>query len=328
MGTSTPAKRGATTTTVIKQKATRVAYPQTTKTSQAVVPRALVHQVCGLTDPFCLHAVGAKYPDSSRVRTLTYPYRQVMTFSTNGLGRIAALFVPNYFRDALTPMADVSPNTATWTPAGIAPVIPDVVGYRIVSCGLRVRRIVAPLYASGTVHIRVLGAQAALGVSDVDVLSFARSECIDIALQDCKETIIAGTRSAQMPQNFYSGTDPGTDPLLYTPSGFQPITVFVDGAPINTPVITIEYIIHYELTFDDNSGTALLATPPPQSNPMVTAVSSKLSSVGKSIFVSGLESFSKYVVSAASGAIATYLGGPGAGRAIGGMTYSVIKDVD
>jgi hypothetical protein len=286
----------------------------------------IVHQVCGLSDPFCDHALTAKYPDDSNARTLTFPQHGITTLSTNAGGGVWSIFLPQYTYGPLAAAATVSGSQAsTWSdyPNATTSVIGSVSKYRIVSCGFKLRNICAPLTSAGIVSIRILSQEEDSTFNALDLQSYARSESIDIPLQDAHEVAVIIPHSSQMPQAFYPVSSDVAPVTSAQSRGFNPVTIYVSGAPASTAVLSIEYFINYELQFYASSGMGILATPAPPANSIVTSVANTITSAGKSIFTAGAKAAAAYVVSQAKRAIAARLGGP-AGLAIYDSTAQMV----
>lgn len=243
------------------------------------IPQALVHAVCGLTDPFCGHAFGAKYPDDSSLRSLSFTdHHSVTGGSFSGTG--ALLLAPDYNVLPWIFPASITGGTATWASFVSNPnANNNVVDFRITSWGVRVSSIAAPLTATGMVRFRSLASDSILPTTDC--LSYARSGSLDVPLQDCKDITIIGPHTADMPQKWYSnGTAAGSAASTWRSPGFSPITLFFDGCPDGS-VVNVEVIVHYELQFASSSGMTLFSTPSPMANPVVTGAAAKVTSKTK-----------------------------------------------
>lgn len=62
---------------------------------------ARVHSLCGLIDPFCSHAIGAKYPDLSSNKSLPFTYKTLDTVTTNAGGDVSFIVLPVVTADPL-----------------------------------------------------------------------------------------------------------------------------------------------------------------------------------------------------------------------------------
>lgn len=267
-------------------------------------PPQLVRQVCGLTDPFCEHARGAKYPDDSSIRTLPYTYESIQTVTTNGTGSAWNLFSPQYGFNEWTFAATAADNEVTaWTNFAVQSLISNVSKYRIVSTGIRLKRITAPLNTSGIVRIRIWPVEALSALGTLNTSSFNATYAVDVPLQDMSDTCIALPHTPQVPTVFYDTTG---DVAIVTGAGckgFCPMTVQVVGAPATQNVLEAHLITHYELLFEDSSGLAQVATPSPPRNPMITDAANYVTSTMKPIVASGAGAFGRYIVDKAKHAL-------------------------
>jgi hypothetical protein len=264
------------------------------------VPAGLVHQICGLTDPFCKHAVGSKYPDDSSLRTLAWSFhgRTIIGSDSNGVGAI--LLYPSYTYLPFITAATVATNGDITLPG--APVNTATFSgtslYRIVSCGAKLRNVTAPLSSSGMLHIRSLAQENGAGLNAFNGFSYSRSEAMDIPLQDCKEVCIICPHSSSPPTNFYSsaGATPSTNVEAWSGSGFTPVSIFLSGGPVSVPIaVEVEFWVHYELMFDDTNSMTMLSTPPPPANPVVTGVANMITSSASHLLKRGGELVSEVI---------------------------------
>lgn len=265
------------------------------------VPRphpAMVSQVCGLVDPFCEHARGAKYPDDSSIRTLPFTFRTTQTLTTNASGSVCAILWPRISSDgsgvynpATTVGTTVTP--ATNFAAATVAALSGFTSYRIVSCGFRVRRISPLLTTSGMVFTRshAIDLGSEMGVFQGNTYSASQSN--DTALADASDLCFIFEHTSQMPQTFYNPQD--TVFATAIPSGFNPATVFVTGAPATTNVAELEFIMHVEYVFSPVAPLALATTPSPPSSALVTAAASAATSAGSTFFHDAIEIVGKAV---------------------------------
>lgn len=286
---------------------------QPSQPSSVKVPRQFVSQVCGLTDPFCTHANGAKYPDFSSVKTLPYTRRLRSTLTSDANGYANLLIMPQY---ASLPYNNNSANVyagntvTTWANFLPATVIAGVSGYRIVSAGFVVRHIVSPLNSAGMVYIRQYGQQDGAYISPLDTSTYNATSVCNVPVQEAREIAVILQKTAQMPQTMYS---PLTDTGLVANTATRGVgyaTVAIAGAPASTPILEIEYVINFELVFEDGSDLAQVATPPPPANSMITDAAARVSSTLTPIVADGLSAAGRMFVTKATTALAGYLGGP------------------
>jgi len=265
-------------------------------------------QVCAITDPFCHHALGSKYPDTSGVRTLAYPLHITQSFTCDANGDASILVFPAYGVYPLKQANIINATVAQFTTDFVAYApIAQVFKYRNVSYGIRIRNTTAPLASSGMVRIRTFGDVATSAFLAVDRASYACDSYLDIPLQDCHDVAVVG-RKVGAESNLYQNWPPGLAVATMPVTQWGPIIVDVAGGPANAS-ISIELFLHQEYVLDDTNGLQLLATAPPPSNKLVVAVSEKIQSSGNNIFKNGVDAASRFIENAAERAMMGLLQG-------------------
>jgi hypothetical protein len=269
------------------------------------------HQVCGLTDPFCDHARGAKYPDDSNVRTLPYSYQNRKSMTTTANGEAWQLLCPQYeFEPWTVASASTLSVVTAWQNFPSQSLIAGVDKYRIVSAGFTLNNVSAPLYSSGMVHIRAWPYESLSPMAGIDTASYSATFSVDIPLQDCKDIAVVYSHTAQLPQVFYEESLDTGVVINVASRGFCPVTVYVTGAPPSTTVLSLKHITHYELTFVESTGMQQLATPAPRFNPMITDAAASVTSSMKPILIEGAKRVGGYIVDKAKRALLARMGMP------------------
>lgn len=286
------------------------------------VAAASVKAVCAITDPFCPAAEGSKYYDDSSAKTLSYTFRGRTGLSSDSIGTLRYLFYPQY---GFNPVTDSATNTGSiatsWNNFSADSSIDGVESFRIVSCGFRLRSIIAPLNASGELNVRSWSNYpAALGT--VSLLSYNATDRFDRAtrLVDDVCTVLSHTNAP--PQLFYPTGDSTSAVTSTTSNGFNPVTIYSSSLPASTGCYILEWVVHYELKFLDNSSMNLLATPAKPMNTQVVDAAKRVSSQLPTFFEKGVKAVSDMLVRRASAALGSFLGGPA-----GGMAASLIGDI-
>jgi len=301
--------------------------PQTTivraqPRANSTIPRSMnsqghsqmVSRICGLTDPFCIHARGTKYPDSSSMRTIPYTREVMYTLDSDSNGRAWGLFNLTYNFDPFTDASAASgPNVTAWSAFPSATVIASVASYRIVSAGIKISRVSAPLTSAGILNVRTWPIHQNSELTPIDITSYSASESQDFAIQDSSEITVTFPQSSQLRTTFYNVSSDSGNATSGSVKGFLPVTVCLSGAPINTTMLMMKVIIHYELAFDPESGMGQLATPPPPANALLTNVAATVSSSISNIMKNGVKAVGDYIVHKAKASLTTALMGPQAG---------------
>jgi len=264
----------------------------------------LAMQVCSVTNPFCPEAVGARWPDNSYTRSLTYStmgYTKALTANAAGLGAVL------YFGDGkynINEAATYVAGTATFSNAtsftGTWPT--GVVRFRLTSFGVRVSSAYSPNTVSGMLRIRLYSpvAGASLTVTDPTSVLCDDQWDIPIARLTTKDVFVTSAPLGDMARQFK--TEPASTAISsWTNPGWQVIGVAVDGAPASAVgIINIQAYYHYEIVVGEADTQSSLATAPPPNNPVVREASAGvLARVGN--FASGAASAVNRVFESSAG---------------------------
>jgi len=294
----------------------------------------LVDQACGLVDAFCPHARGAKYPDDSSQRTLPFTFQFTQTLSSDSNGRVGAYLLPRIGSDGsgLVALAPVTVATLTAPTNFGATTVATLTGasrYRIVSAGFKLRRISPSLTTSGMVFVRSLFETDTMASnSPIEGDTYSASKTVDVPLVDAHELCFLHEHSSQMPQDFYPF---GINTFgIATLNGFCPATILVTGAPVSTPILQLEYVMHVEYMFDPTAALALAATPAPVANSLLTTAVNRLTSAGSNFFHENAALAGKAIRNHAVSILTSFLRGGGAGPQVKLLTagYDMIRNVD
>ena len=226
-----------------------------------------VSQVCGLIDPFCNHARGAKFLDESSTRTLPYTYQWAYPMSSDANGAFALFFAPRIGTGTQGCVASgtVSGSGVT-TNVGFDPspisVLTGATGYRVVSAGMRIKCTAPRLSAAGMIHIRSYADPATGSLSTYVANTYSASNIQSLPLVECHDIHVILPHSAQLPQVFYPIDSQTVSTFMG--AGFCPTSVCLIGGAASTSAVYIEFIMHVEYVFDDSAGLALAATPAPK----------------------------------------------------------------
>lgn len=272
------------------------------------VSNQLIRQVCSITDPFCSVAKGARWPDSSQTPSLPFQMHAMIPMTSDAGGLASILFIPGWeFNYAVaTGYSGSSWTFTTMANMNASTLSPNRV--RLVSAGVRLYCPTPPLTTAGLVYIRQFPIQEA-ELSAVAGKSFRGNYNKEIALKDVHGDVIV-MRDINETAHFYYDPDeitPTANVTDFHNKGWNVVSISVDGALASTTVLTLEFIMNWELVFDDSSAEALLTNTPPPPNPLAIKTSQAITADGAfSNFTTSkqLESFtwdraSKYIGAAA-----------------------------
>lgn len=330
-----------------KKNSNKPKQPTTKQPRKPKQPRArtadtlkLVKSICAITDPFCPGAIGSKWPDESNSRSLAVTIRGTFPLVNTGSGMGGALFVPVWPYGYIT-HSGFAGNVATFPNlvafAGTSSFDPATI--RLVSGGLTITGIGAPLSASGTLSVCHLNSDDVNDLSTLDI--------IDPNAQNIEYYGIPGLNEKQVSVIFKSA---GPGSRLYNPpvapnvitatnsNYWQPILIGVNGGVASLASIRIEYVLHFELQFKKGNAMNLVSTPAAHTNEPATSISASIvasmgaamrggaSAVEKTITSKASAYASRFVGRAAAGAAGYLTGGlPGA---FSGLALTDALDVD
>lgn len=300
-----------------KKKKTRSTASSGRNTNLAAISR-LTRSICSITDPFCAAANGAQYPDMMATPTFPYQNRTLQTLTTNASGNGSVIYLPAFVYNWGKDNTMTDPNNAVYTTLnsstgglGFQPT-----KYRIVSWGIRLKSVAAPLNASGMVRIRAYNADGPqLAITNCNTYRCAFAA--DIPLYKLTDTcIIARTTSPIFNQFNYINLDSAMN--TFTNTGWTSINVSLAGGPASTSPIIIESIYNFECIYDDTTDASLLMRASPSTHPLVTDVSNVVMTTMSGVFEKGVEYVEKAVWNMASKTVRAALVSavPGAGAAL------------
>lgn len=285
------------------------------------------HQVCSITDPFCVASNGMRFPDASTSPSFTARLDQILTLSTNAAGTCAFTIVPDIdFSVLYTNVAGTvatsfstfgSPN-ADWSTF----VTTYVNEYRPVSFGVEILPIANMMTNQGLmISQEFIGSAVVNGTFQTPNTQGPTNKVT--ALQGGPVSFVSRPTE---PVNDYQPLRANSAPTAGTWTGLR---VMITGAPVSTAVISVRIVGNYECTFF-NKNYLPFSAKPPVNNPRLlaaaTAVREALGPVvegGTKAVESAFMRAAGNVLRAGARAVGGYLMG-GAPGAAGAM----IMDVD
>jgi hypothetical protein len=236
------------------------------------------------------------------------------TVFCNSVGNASRLYLPHigqYAGQEAEPNIDSYPSLAfSVINAPQVSELTGATGYRIVSAGLKIRRISAPLHSSGMVHIRSYAQENGAKFTHLSANDLQVSNHMDVPLQDCKELTVLFPHTSQMAQTFYPINESAVNTWDWKAAGFGAVLVSISGGPADTNALQVEFIMHVEYVFSDNAPLALAATPSPPANQVVTSLAAKVTSSADYFVHKSLDAVSGWIYDVASRSVANWLRGP------------------
>jgi hypothetical protein len=302
----------------------------------------IAHKVCGLTDPFCIHADGARWSDQvGNVSTITYQSRILVNVQSNSSGDAAVYFDPAYamnsvnpgaYHQALTVTAGAvtAANPTTVGDATLASLLASSVttGARVVSAGATWWDTVAATGAGGSVIATEVPNYKAYTNTPGTFSSTQATLSANVMVMDRRKHGSWISRpSNPAAYNFLNSQD--SDDLYQEVR--TALILCVTGPPSLT-VIKLELVVNFEFTVTLESIYGRIAKPNPSnaSNLLAARVAGKVESAmqpffegGKTLVGRAIATVATRAARAALTAAGAYLGGP-SGAVVG---YHAI-DVD
>jgi hypothetical protein len=267
-----------------------------------------VSKICGIVDPFCPHAKGARWPDGNSDSTMTYQVRALVTMTTKTQnGGTLYFFTPSmpYF---YLPAASVTVPTYTlasaYVTAGSVPFSIYSSTYRVVTAGIIIRNVLPALTAAGILVVTRMAKMPNVGNTMEEGLMYGA--------QITSYPIVAGM---EVPVAFHPvGIDSRDFKINNTTTtindGWDVIKVEVIGAPVGTLTLSVEVVVNVEFTLATGySDLAQLAGNPANMSAPAQSIANKVSKAASTIAFDSLKSFGSQVASMAATALGTRVGG-------------------
>lgn len=295
---------------------------------------SLAMAACSLTNPFCVEAIGARWPDNSYTKSVGWSVTNLpITISTNATGKAATLWTcrPTFNYAGSTVVDDVITYSATLSSHFTGPS--NFARWRVTSWGFKINCIAAPMTLTGVLRVRLFSPMNLGSVVTSSLTTSMADAVMDIPLHRLLDRDLF---VIPMPLGTNARLFNDTSALNNTTSsaqtfGWQTVQIGIDGAPFSSPVIQISMYYNFEFVFEEGSASNAFAQPPPTDHPLVRSISAPILS-RLSNFVSGtadkVESMAITAATSMLGRMAgAYVGGP-AGAAIGMGASMMIRDVD
>jgi len=260
----------------------------------------LVETVCGITDPFCPKAVGARWPDGQGTRTFTASFRGTFTMTTAATGGISvAAMTPSHGFGYTTIGATALPATPTFfsqfSNAGGSSLYNTYADQvRVVSAGAIVRAIQTASTAQGYFTLQTqqdftAGTSAIAGdYLALDTTTIANSPGMEISyvFQPTNKVnarlFSAKNNSSNIPASSY---------------GWPALVIYYQGGAAGaTNVAIVEYYVHVEFTVGAESSLSSLAPPAHPPAPQIIKAQDKVTAKAAGVIKGGVDAVGSKIV--------------------------------
>jgi hypothetical protein len=244
------------------------------------VKKALVEQVCAVTDPFCAGAYNSRLPDGSGAQTLTTQVHQLLSIGCAASGGFAlGVFTPsgyNLTNSATNPLTIGALANYTATAAG-STYANNSATARIVSFGVIVRTSANSTNAQGNLIIgeaqNVTSGTTSFTIGD---FLLRKPHVVEITggMELCWK---ASPINSVLAKEFLSSTLAGGAATGSDALGWPTIVVQVTGGPASTvALITVEAFVNLEWTLPAENTMIPMLPPPKAPNNTVVKLADKV----------------------------------------------------
>jgi hypothetical protein len=287
------------------------------RANTSMVPH-VAHSICSVTDAFCPHARGAKYPDANAQRTFPYTARSIVQLQADANGSACMLVCPGWtygysvFSSITTEVATMANliafgGTATFTPSH----------YRVVSLGVKVVSQTTATSSQGIIALGELSGQDSATFVTIDMTDPTKFMTYQIYPVANHDPIFWLSRRGGMSSNMFEAPNVATITTVDT-NEFSCLAIMLRGVLANTNIIRVEIVANYELQFASGTSGSQLTSPPPPPNPAAqNGASLMLANAAGTFKAKSEEAFSGFVSRMAKQAAQAAISG--VGMAIGGM---------
>lgn len=228
--------------------------------------------LCGITDPFCPHARGARVPDSGSGRTATEQIRFVQTMKGATDATSAAMAVcPKTNFPFLRDNTSADAWSSTFAANGNVTSLCNTSGreVRIVSAGVRIVSLLSATDSKGSLAIaRTSVPQLVSTAVQTSPNYYTSYEIHPIGPSTEMHMIFHPTSNQSNDFNDLNdtGIQSSTDPY---PPGWDTIVLRAEGVPKNVDIFRVEYVVNVEFTVKQGSAFQSITEPQPLYNPQM-----------------------------------------------------------
>jgi len=269
----------------------------------------VIEDICGVVNPFCESAYGAKVFDLGRVRTISLPYIARISFSTDAGGMGAMLFTPQYTNEPFIQgvMTGADASYTNYQPRAVS----NVVSWRCVTFGLIIRAVQSPLNQAGTVHLRLFSPKTGYAMGTVNVSTYNCDQFYDIPVHELGQgfpVILPRLDAvADLLQDQGKPSSAGGLVTNWVSTGWPMLQVGVTGGSLSTYVLDITVYQHTEVVFQDNEGLSQLGTFTVPTTPALKGAVTQVQSSLGAFASKSIEAVATKVTNSAASALANAL---------------------
>lgn len=267
--------------------------------------------LCGLTDPFCDHAKGAKVPDIGAAKTFTEQVRYMAVLSSDNLGQLGAQICAKSDKPILSNQLTAPGDPAITTyangyhPVSIASLIKssgDV--FRVVTYGVKAVSMLSATDSKGSV-ITAQGRAASPGAAvdfNPDVYTEFETHAVGPSSEWHSIGKPNGSESTDM-QDVVSYTQGS----IWGVPGWNTIFFLGMGLPPSTACLQVEVTINYEYTFATSTGMQKLQSDQPVFNPSMLSARNEVMLSANHVIKGGKEAASRHFKAEAKKALTKHV---------------------
>lgn len=240
--------------------------------------KALVEQVCSVTDPFCTGAYGCRLPDGSGAQTLTTQVRQLITIPTGSSGGYAmATFAPQtYTLDAPTTNSGVAGSLVNYNNLLAGSMFANASQARVVNFGVILRCTANTTNAQGTAIVgECVSVNATQGYTIGDFL--LQKPVVGNIYAGQELCWKVSPTNAFLAKQFTAASNYTTTTVNSQAIGWPTLVVQITGGPSSAiPLVTAEVFVNLEWTLDDDNTMTPMLPPPKPPNGTVIKLADKV----------------------------------------------------
>lgn len=267
-----------------------------------------VKAVCGMVNPFCDQAIGARYADAAATRSLPYTVRGATQLTNEACGAVSVFFKANpdgiyYIKTTgTTELNQTLP--ALWTKMAGPPTGWD--DARITSWGVKGYNVGAVNTCSGIVKVMTL-TEPPLVSTVVAIADYTFGTIETMPLSPGTTAMwIAKPMNPSQTRRFLpipSVTSSSGNTGDAEASGWQTLGVITQGGLASATTMYFEVVAHYEFTLISESALVAYARPSPAPSPVLTRAADTLAaSTPQTFFNKTTEAIDSFMASAAQSA--------------------------